>query len=150
MILQSFASTCKSAAHKSSQPGRTSPNFPFVGSHTSDILASLTPLSTNDWSVSIEKVPAPTPFVRKQSSKAGLVVPISSRKGSEISPHTTYGVSEDMWSFLEPWTPNRMQYKYYAADRKCIANLLASSYDIEQDKWDSSTDGWDDALDALS
>ncbi len=82
-------------------------------------------------------------------------MPISSWKGSEISPHTTYGVSEDMWSFLGPsptheTSTHGMQSQYYAADRKYIANLLASSDDIEQDKWHNSPDGWNDALDVLS
>jgi hypothetical protein len=144
MASHSCAGDCESAHIAGDISGQTSRS-------AHDSLAWLPICSSSD---SSSEVPAPSRFVRRQSSNARLIAPAPSVKAivkgsSNVSPHTTYGVGEDMWSFFGPLTSTHgMQSKYYAAHRRHVATLLTSS-DAAQDQ-NGDLEGWDDALDALT
>ncbi len=146
MALRSLATGCKSAdvLHETSK-------INYMHDFEVQTAALHPSCPSNDWGS--EEIPAPTRFLRRQRGTKGLIAPPSCVKDNitccNTSAHTAHGVGEDMWSFLGPSTlTHGMQSKYYSAHRKHVATLLASS-DAAQDDCRPS-DGWDEALHALS
>ncbi len=114
-------------------------------------LPVLPPCSSNDWEN--EVVPAPTPFVRRPSSKSRPAAhePCDKEKleSCKFNPNAILDAREEICPLLVSFTSTHgMQSKHYAAHRRHVGKELSAS-DATQDECGYS-DGWDIALDVLS